>query len=168
MTNSERVREYNRTKDGLVTKIFSTQNYSSKRRGHNPPTYTKEELKDWLFSQPLFHLLYDNWKRLDYQKDYKPSIDRKDDFIGYTMSNIQLMTWKENKEKQFKGVLKAKGSLGKKKCREVSQFTKKGKLIAVYHSLAEAERKTDIANGSISLVCNGKRKTAGGFRWEYQ
>ncbi len=37
----------------------------------------------------------------------------------------------------------------------------------IYNSTQEAERQTRIAQGSISRVCNGKRKTAGGFHWEY-
>ena len=36
-----------------------------------------------------------------------------------------------------------------------------------YPSCIEAERCTGISNASISLCCNGKNKTAGGFRWEF-
>lgn len=37
----------------------------------------------------------------------------------------------------------------------------------LFSSGLEAERQTGIANGSISKVCNGKHKTAGGYHWEY-
>lgn len=37
----------------------------------------------------------------------------------------------------------------------------------IYESLSEASRQTGIAQSSISECCNGKRKTAGGFHWEY-
>lgn len=37
----------------------------------------------------------------------------------------------------------------------------------IYYSTMEAERKTKIANGNISAVCNGKHKTAGGYHWEW-
>lgn len=37
----------------------------------------------------------------------------------------------------------------------------------IYESLTEASSKTGISQGSISECCNGKRKTAGGFHWEY-
>ena len=90
---------YKKTKEGLVAKIYSSQCGSSKQRGHNQPTYTQSELQEWIYSQKKFHVLYDNWKRLDYQSRYKPSVDRKDDYIGYTISNIQLMTWQENMSK---------------------------------------------------------------------
>lgn len=37
----------------------------------------------------------------------------------------------------------------------------------IYESCQDAMRKTGIANSSISNVCKGKRKTAGGYHWEY-
>lgn len=37
----------------------------------------------------------------------------------------------------------------------------------VFESLMEVERKTGIGNGSVSAVCNGKRKSAGGYHWRY-
>ena len=37
-----------------------------------------------------------------------------------------------------------------------------------YPSAKEAERQTNIFATSILQVCKGKRKTAGGYRWEYE
>lgn len=105
MTKEERKKynfKYNRSKKGLVSKIYGSQKQHSKSRHQNLPTYSKEELKEWLYSQPLFHVLYDNWKRLDFQKMYVPSVDRINSKISYTIANIQLMTWKENYEKGSK------------------------------------------------------------------
>lgn len=36
-----------------------------------------------------------------------------------------------------------------------------------FKSLKEAEETTQISKSHICDVCNGKRKTAGGYRWEY-
>ena len=116
-------RDYHRSKKGLVAGIYSAQKQSSVRRKHNPPTYSKNELKEWLYSQELFHTLYDNWKRLDYQKDYVPSVDRLDDYVGYTMSNIQLMTWKENNEKGWADFNSGKN---RKRTKVVYQFNLDG------------------------------------------
>ena len=41
---NESTKEFRRTKVGLVTKIYSTQRDSSKRRGHDMPKYSKREL----------------------------------------------------------------------------------------------------------------------------
>ena len=37
----------------------------------------------------------------------------------------------------------------------------------IYESLSEAARQTKIDKSSISKCCRGKRKTAGGFHWEF-
>ena len=128
------------------------------------PTYSAKELKEWLYSQEEFHVLYDNWKRLDYQRDYVPSVDRKNDYIGYTMHNIQLMTWRENNEKCHKDKLSGANN---KQSNAVVQCTKQGVPIREYYSGIEAERSTGINQSNIHQVCRGFRKTAGGFAWIY-
>lgn len=45
---------------------------------------------------------------------------------------------------------------------------KNGEVVAEFGSLLEAERKTKINFRNISLVCNGYRKTAGGYEWKYK
>lgn len=37
----------------------------------------------------------------------------------------------------------------------------------IFRSIREAERKTNIKSSAICLVCNGKRKSAGGFGWKF-
>lgn len=37
----------------------------------------------------------------------------------------------------------------------------------IYESLREAERQTGISHTNISMVCNGKLKTAGKFHWQF-
>lgn len=58
--------------------------------------------------------------------------------------------------------------VGEALSKPVLQFDKSGNFIAEYPSTAEAERQTGIAHQSISSCCNGKRKSAGGFVWEYK
>ena len=37
----------------------------------------------------------------------------------------------------------------------------------LFFSTREAERKTGINHVTINNVCNGKKKTAGGYFWKY-
>jgi hypothetical protein len=37
----------------------------------------------------------------------------------------------------------------------------------VYSTITEAAKVVGIGSGKITMVCKGKRRTAGGFRWEY-
>ena len=89
----------NRSKDGLIRRIYNRQRHSSKSRGHPMPEYELSWLKMWVSSQPKFDKLYDNWVKNNYNKNYTPSIDRKDNKKGYLKDNIQLMTRKENNDK---------------------------------------------------------------------
>ena len=42
-----------------------------------------------------------------------------------------------------------------------------GEVIATFESAAEASRVTGVDSSSISKVCRGRQKTAGGFKWRY-
>lgn len=42
-----------------------------------------------------------------------------------------------------------------------------GLFVAWYYSMAEAAKDTGILKRNICTVCQGKRKSAGGFKWEY-
>lgn len=49
----------------------------------------------------------------------------------------------------------------------VFQISKLGEILCCYESTADASRKTGIGQGSISNVCSGRTKSAGGFCWQY-
>ena len=162
--NNSACRNHKRTKVGLVSKIYASQRYNSKQRGYSQPTYSLYELREWLFSQKKFHMLFNNWKRLDYQKDYIPSVDRINDYIGYTMDNIQIMTWVENRNKHDYDVI---CGVNNKYNKKVRQYYKDGEFIMEYHSISEASRICGVDKANISSSCAKKRKTAGGFIWIY-
>ena len=161
---SKRSFDYQHTKKGMVAVMYSSQRSSSKRRGHDMPTYSLNDLRAWLFSQPDFHVMFDNWKRLDYQRWYKPSIDRIDDAIGYTMANIQLITWQENSDKRKQQM---KNGDVVENHRGVVQMTLEGDILDTFMSLGDASRSTGIQKQNISAVCRGTREKAGGFMWIY-
>ena len=51
--------------------------------------------------------------------------------------------------------------------KKILQFTKSGELIKDWQSAYEAAHNLGIAQSSICSCCNGKRKSAGGYVWEY-
>lgn len=54
------------------------------------------------------------------------------------------------------------------KCeKQVEQYNTKGKLLCIWSSIIEAQRQLKIKDSNIIKVCNGKRKTAGGYVWKY-
>ena len=153
-----------KTKNGILSLIYGAQKKHSKQRKHNPPSYTKQELKEWLFNQDLFHELFDKWVASGYLKDLKPSIDRLDDYKGYSFDNIQLMTWEENR---LKGYSDRKNGKNNKLSKAVLQYDKSGNYINEFCSVNKAGRKTGISIGNISKCCKENRNSAGGYIWKY-
>lgn len=97
-------KEFRKTKKGLSSKIHGAQRQSSKTRNHPMPTYNLEQFREWLFSQPNFEVLYSNWIESDYDRWTIPSVDRVKEELPYSLDNIELMTWRENVDKQHQKV----------------------------------------------------------------
>ena len=93
--------KYNRSMRGIMNNIYRRQIKNSTKRGHHPPTYTKQELIDYIIKHPMIEGLYNAYVNSKYNSDMIPSIDRIDSSKGYSMDNIQLCTWLENKENNY-------------------------------------------------------------------
>jgi len=161
---NKRVKNIRRTKDGLISRIYSHQKGNSKRRGHNPPTYTKGELKDWLFNKQEFHELFYIWAESGYDKLSLPSCDRIDDYLSYSIDNIQLITWGEN---NIKGHNDRKNGINNKLSKAVLSINKITREEKEYYSISQASRETNIARYSIWNSCNDTSKLAGGCYWKF-
>ena len=78
------------------------------------------------------------------------------------IDNLEWVTNSENQLHAYKNGLEKPGSQ-----KRVKQFDLKGNYIQTFEYITEAERKLKINASSISSVCKGKRKTAGGYIWKY-
>lgn len=167
--------EYRKTRESIAPRIYSSQKQSSEIRNHELPNYTRIDLQNWIFSQPNFEELYNNWVESGYDKMMKPSVDRKNDYLPYTLDNIRLVTWMQNNDKHYED---RKNGINNKHSKSVSKFDLSGNLIDTYYSQKQAGRVTGISPVSISRCCIGtlvkpKNKapymprTAGGFIWEF-
>lgn len=87
-------------------------------------------------------------------KDENPSNNRVD--------NLEWCTQKYNMNY---GNVKNKISKGNSK--PIIQFSINGETIKKYSSILQAEKETGISNGSIGDCLHGRRKTAGGYIWQY-
>lgn len=76
----------------------------------------------------------------------------------------------ENKKEKYinynEPIQKNKKHIFKKKKRRVEMLLL-GKQMEVFSTISEASKKMNIDSSSISAVCLGKRKTAGGYTWKY-
>lgn len=155
--------KYDRTKKGVFRVIYKTQKRNQKLRGHGELPYTKEQLIAWCEGNN-FDDLYKKWKDSGYETNLKPSVDRLDTFKGYSLDNIQLVTWKENMDNQKEDILTGKGT-GGKRCKEVEKLDENGNIIETYISFNEAYREEGY---SMEYAIKNKIKCKRGFYWRYK
>lgn len=157
---------YRRSYKGKIGVMYSAQKFNSKKRTHTAPPYSLEEFTAWLETVGYADM-YAQWEKSEYAKREAPSADRIDDALPYTLGNLRLITWGENDDKAHADFVS--GKLFNNHT-PVRQLTKEGRLIAVHISQQAAERATGVLQGNIGTICrstSSRRKTAGGFKWEY-
>lgn len=59
-------------------------------------------------------------------------------------------------------------SEGSKKYRKIIQLDLEGKIIKEWFGIIIASKELNINRSTIGDVCNGRKRTAGGFKWEYK
>lgn len=150
LCSSEIIKKYYKTINGLITNIYSHQRSNSKKYNREYPNYTLQEFKNWCIKQKKFNDVYLNWINSKYIEDKKPSIDRIDCNLPYTLNNIQVMTWFENRNK---------GHIERSK--KINQYNMTGEFIQTYNSFMDIERKLKIDRSSLCNACNNKINHAG-------
>lgn len=111
--------------------------------------------------QPNFKALWDSWVASDYKKNLIPSIDRLDDYRGYHLDNIRLVTWDENNNSYTED---AKAGINTKTATAIIEIRPDGTEVP-WHSIRHAARETGTNRGSITRVISGKQATANKSRW---
>lgn len=95
----EKKKDYRHTPLGLAHQIYRRQIRSSKRREHPKPDYDFNTFFNWLNTHGYPEALA-AWVKIGYATKATPSVDRKNSSKPYTIDNIQVMTWNENRLKR--------------------------------------------------------------------
>ena len=148
------------TEHGVIRIIYKTQKRNCKIRKMDMPNYSKLQLKEWLYENG-FKELFDIWSKSGYKKNFKPSIDRLDDFKSYSFDNIKLGTWLDNKNHQVLDILNGLGT-GGKRCKPVIQLHN-NRIVAKYHSYSSAERT--VKYDFHRLIDSGIPDKQNGYLW---
>lgn len=143
---------YRKTPKGVLTNMYSHM----KRR--NKVEFTLPEFHAMYLNDKKFIRLHDEWIKSGCKKAKKPSIDRINNKKHYSVDNIHMLTWEENRFKQTMERRSRKGA--------VAQLSN-GRLICIFKSQREAAIKTKIHQGNISSALTGDREKAGGYEWRY-
>jgi len=161
-----RNKSYWQTPQGRISYIYNIQKTNSVVRGHQPPAFTMAQLYAWALNNGLMGLV-SAWETSGYHMQLAPSVDRLNDALGYTLDNIQLVTWKENNDKAYADRKSCKRVT--KQNRKIQQYTLAGQFIATFGSIAHASRVTGVTRTNISPAANPEhlREQAGNFKWKY-
>lgn len=160
------------TPRGVISQIYNHQRECSVRRGHPQPQYTKEELIDWVMSQPNWESLYKRWVENNYLKKLRPSLDRLDNSLGYSFDNIELVDWQENHRRQSQEL---KSGIGGRN-RVVLQYSLDGEFLNEYINVEKASKETNTNKTSLCTVARSvggskekhTRYQANGYIWIYK
>lgn len=87
----------------------------------------------------------------------------EDGSIDYDKSNLE---WCDAKYNSNYGTRNERCK--KKIAKPIIQTTLDGKFVKEYSSMSEAEKIDGYDSAYISLVCNGKRKSAYGYKWHFK
>lgn len=151
--------KYKRTKRGLIYTTFTKMHEMSRDRGHSMPSFTRDELYNFIMGDIKFHSLFDKWKESKYEKPLKPSVDRINDFIGYSLDNIRIVTWRENN---------LSGARGEKLkiCTRIANSKKIRKVIFTVNGITRIAESSKVAaeiigvcRPYVTMVANGTLKS---------
>lgn len=133
---------YNTCKRGVLVPMIDTSGYE------HVMLFSNGRRKDISVHRLVALTFIPNSNRLRY-------VNHKDENIRN--NNVSNLEWCTNSYNLAYSVGKA-----------VEQYSKKGTLIKVFNTIADASRELKIPTTNISKCCKGLRKSAGNFVWKYE
>jgi len=157
-----------KTLKNYYTQVYSSARYKSKRRGEPYPSFTKQELIQWLIGMGV-QSMWIEYVESGYDKNLKPSIDRLDDYGAYEFSNMRLVTWRDNLISGVNGKKHHKNSTNEQNKKAVILHTGSEHDIPTlrFESLIDCADWLKVHKVSVSRVLTGKRKTIKGYKLSY-
>ena len=154
-TNSEK-KKARRRKDPwhYLAVIYANQKSREITRFHGEPQYTLEELRARFENDYEFITLFNQWVESGYAKQLAPSLDRVDNSKGYTLDNLEVVTWEENNRRGAEA-------------RSTSVIAIKGDERTPYPSIKAAAKGTGARAPNIGKVLRGERNTAAGYKFMF-
>ena len=103
LTNNADTKTYEKTKKGFLMRMY--RNMQSRILGiqwkkehlyKGKCLMTREDFYNWAMNNDTFHELFNNWELSKHDRRLAPSIDRINSELGYSIDNVQIITFSEN------------------------------------------------------------------------
>lgn len=146
------IQNFRKTPKGLLTNLYS------KMKERNTVSFSLNDFHSYLKNRK-FNELFKNWVKSGFSKEFKPSVDRINFLLPYTLENIRFITWKQNR-------LKGDIEVGLQKKKPVIMFCLNGKFVHQFDSIESVVRFTGYRQSQLSACCNGKRNKVGDFKFK--
>lgn len=156
-------KSYLKTEQGLLKQMYSTLAKKSSNRLHPLPDFTYEELVLFLYKNG-FQNMYTKWKGSGYLTKLKPSIDRLNSTLPYSIRNIRLVVWETNNNAAYSE--RKQGGRITRQNKTCIQKTLDGVFVKEYPSFAYAARVNNFCRTNLGRAATDGT-VARGFLWEY-
>ena len=166
-SRNEATKKYEKTHKGFLMRLY--RNMQSRIMGIQKAKYhlyqgkellPREEFYQWAFNNEVFIYLFKLYEANNYDRRLTPSVDRIDSSRGYSIDNMEWVTHSENSRRGSNNNIR----------RSILQLTKDDVLIKSYNSISQACRENNFDLSRVSNIyycCNGKIKSAYGYKWKY-
>lgn len=162
ISNFGNIKSFRKGKKG--TGNYKRKEYAKKQRTNNKGYKMVDLYKDNKRKQLLVHrLVAEAFVFNDNPNDYK-CVNHKDE--NKANNRADNLEWCSQKYNMNYGICPER--IGRANSKKVKMLSKEYETIKSFNSIIGAERETGISNGNISDCLHGRRKSAGGYLWEYE
>ena len=152
---------YRKTPKGVLTNLYSKMQERNIKRGYGILPFSLSELHEIYLNDKNFLCIFKKWEEGNYRTELKPSFDRINPTIGYTLENIEIKTWGENRKK-------ADWEKSFIYTTPVVMLDKNGTVIREFGSTKEASLITGFSQSGITACCQGRYSQTNGYIFKYR
>ncbi len=152
---------FRKTPKGVLTNLYSKMKERNIKRGFGELPFSLKELQERFLGDDNYIKQFNIWVQNSYKKEYKPSFDRINPNRGYTIDNMQILSWGENRKK-------ADWEKSFLYTTPVVMCDINENIVRIFESTKEACTMTGFPQSTITMCCQGKLRSVKGYIFKYR